>query len=497
MSRRRRFFINGILLTVVGLSIRSVSIAFNSFITRAVGAEGIGLFTLLMNIYAFAITFATSGISLTVTKLTAEAVGEGEGERCRKIMRNAAIYCLFFSLAASLVTFVFAEQFSVRFVGDGRGKLALRILSFSLVPLSLSSALGGYFVGVKRVGKNAFMQVLAQAFKIIVTLISVFAFSGYGAVYTVIALSLSITMTELFCFLVLSVEYIFDRRKNVGRGVRVSKFSDVTDMALPIAFSAYIRSALVTLEHALIPRGLYKRGESVSEALASYGILHGMVVPMLLYPMAVLTSFAGLLVPEFAESMARGERGRMSRLAGEAIESTLAYATATAVIICFFSEELGYVMYDSYEAGHYIALMSVVIPIMYLDHVADSMLKGIGEHVYSMWVNIIDAALSVFLVWFLIPRMGIGGYALVIVIMEGFNFILSIGRLYKKIPFKVDFLSAFILPLFAAVLSVALSKSLFVMCGREASGLWFFLKLLFSVCIFIAAYTLTKRRKTA
>ena len=496
MSRRRRFFINGILLTVVGLSIRSVSLAFNSFITKAVGAEGIGLFTLIMNIYAFAITFATSGISLTVTRLTAEAQGEGRGAQCRKIMRNAVLYCLFFSVAASLVTFLFAEQFSVRFVGDDRGEIPLKILSFSLIPLSLSSAFGGYFVGVKRVGKNAFMQVLAQVFKIAVTLLCVFTFSG-DSVSTVIALTLSITLTEIFCFLVLFIEYVFDRRKNKGDGVRKARFTDVTEMALPLAFSAYIRSLLITLEHTLIPRGLYKRGESVAEALASYGILHGMVVPMLLYPMAVLTSFAGLLVPEFAESMARGERGRMSRLAGEALESTLAYATAASVIIYFFAEELGFVMYDSYEAGRYISLMSFVIPIMYLDHVADSMLKGIGEHVYSMWVNIMDAALSVLLVWFLIPRMGIGGYALIIVIMEGFNFILSIGRLHKKIPFKVNFLRAFIFPLVAAIISVAISKSLFIMCGKEASALWFFLKLLFAICIFIAAYTLTKRRKTA
>lgn len=496
MSRRRQFFINGILLTVVGLSIRSVSLAFNSFITRAVGAEGIGLFTLIMNIYGFAITFATSGISLTVTRLTAEAIGEGRGGECRKIMRNATIYCLFFSVAAALVTFLFAEQFSIRFVGDGRGEMPLRILAFSLIPLSLSSAIGGYFVGVKRVGKNALMQVLAQVFKILITLFSVFVFSGKGTVFTVIALTVSITLTEIFCFLVLFVEYVFDRKKNgeLSKTVK-SKFSNITDMALPLAFSAYIRSALITLEHTLIPRGLYKRGDSVTEALASYGILHGMVVPMLLYPMGVLTSFAGLLVPEFAESLARGEKGRMSRLAGEALESTLAYATASAVLIYFFAEELGYVMYDSYEAGHYISLMACVIPIMYLDHVADSMLKGIGEHVYSMWVNIIDAALSVFLVWFLIPRMGIGGYALVIVIMEGFNFVLSVGRLYKKLPFKIDALSAFILPLLASLGAVFLSKTLFIMCGKESSGLWFFLKLVFSVCIFIAAYTFMKRKK--
>ena len=494
MSRRRRFFINGILLTVVGLAVRSVSIAFNSYITKAVGAEGIGLFTLIMNIYSFAITFATSGISLTVTRLVAEAIGEERSGECRKIMRNACLYSLIFSISAAVVMFFFAGYFSLRFVGDARSYTPLRILALSLVPLSLSSVISGYFVGVKRVGRNATVQVLAQIFKIIITLYLVLRYAERGVLFTVIMLTLSITLTEIFVFLILTLEYIIDRRLLPEKSERCkTSFNGITSMALPLALSAYIRSALITLEHALIPRGLTRRGSSTAEALASYGVLHGMVVPMLLYPMATLTSFAGLLVPEFAESSAAGERERMKRVAGEALETTLAYSIAVTVILFVFAEELGYVLYDSYYAGYYISLMSFVIPIMYLDHVADSMLKGIGEHVYSMWVNIFDALLSVFLVWLLIPLMGIGGYALVIIAMEAFNFVFSITRLYKRIPFKISFKRGFLLPFVSAALAVAISKGLFIMNGSEAVSIWFFLKLIFTVCAFICLYMLTKR----
>ena len=493
MNRRKKFIYNGIMLTLVGLAMRSVSIAFNSYITKTVGAEGIGLFTLIMNIYGFAVTFATSGISLTVTRLVADAIGDGREGECRKIMRNATLYSLIFSSAASLVLYFFSNYFSIHVLLDGRSAEPLRILSFSLIPLSLTSALSGYFIGVKRVTKNAVAQVLCQAFKIVITLLSLIRFSGRGVVYTVIGLTLSITLTELFGFLVVFFEYLIDKRRLSGKAERaVSRFSHITSMALPLALSAYIRSALLTLEHSLIPKGLTKRGDSASEALSSYGILHGMALPMLIYPMAVLSSFAGLLVPEFAESAARGEGERMRRIAGEALEATLLYASAVAVFMYVFSEEIGYVMYDSYYAGHYIALMSVVIPIMYLDHVADSMLKGIGEHVYSMWVNIADALISVVLVWILIPVMGIGGYAVVIIAMEGFNFILSVTRLYKKLPFKINFLRSFFLPLISALLSATMSKALFQMCGKEANGVWLVLKIVFAVCCFIVFNRLIK-----
>lgn len=489
MTNRKRFFYNGILLTVVGLAIRTVGVAFNSYITKTVGAEGIGLYTLIMTVYSFAITFATSGLNLTVTRLVAQDVGENCGRGVPKIMRNALIYALVFSISASLVLFFFSSYFGNSVLGDGRTVLPLRILAASLVPIALSSLFGGYFVGVKRVAHNAVVQVLGQIFKIGITLIFVLRFARYGIEYAVIALSVGATLTELSAFLVGLVQYLYDKRKQ-KRGPSAIKrsFSDITSMALPLALSAYIRSALLTLEHVLIPSGLRKRGDSLSESLSAYGMLHGMALPLLTYPMSPLSSFAGLLVPEFAESMAKGETLRMRRIADEALNTTLVYATVCAVFLHTFSEELGYVMYSSYEAGHYIALMAPVVPIMYLDHVTDSVLKGIGEHVYSMWVNIADSLLSVLLVFILIPIMGIGGYAVVIVVMEGFNFILSAGRLKKKIPFKINVPKSCLLPFVIAFSASLICRNIFIMNGSEASALWLVLKLVFCLALFLAAY---------
>lgn len=502
-DNRRKFICNGLLLTAVGLAVRSVGMVFNSYITRTVGAEGIGLFTLIMTVYSFAITFATSGINLTVTRLVASAVGDGQGS-VRRILRHAVVYAMIFSTTACIVLFLLASYFGVHVLGDERTVIPLRILATSLVPIALSSVFSGYFVGVKRVTRSAVVQVLGQIFKVGITLFMLYRFIRYGVAYATIALCLSTTLTELSVFFVALVQFIWDRRrhKRAECGTR-SSFSDITGMALPLAVSAYIRSALLTLEHILIPKRLRDRGESLSDSLAEYGILHGMALPLLMYPMSPLTSFSGLLVPEFAESMARGEHERMRRIASEALNTTLAYASAVMVFLAVFSEELGYVVYDSYGAGHYIAIMAPVVPIMYLDHVTDSMLKGIGEHVYSMWVNISDSLLSVILVWGLIPVMGISGYAVVIVVMEAFNFVLSSLRLRKRIKFSIDFISSFLLPLAAAFASGYVCRSIFVMSGAESGALWLILKLVFSASIFIAIYIplsrlgkLRKRKKS-
>lgn len=488
MEKKRRFFQNGILLTAVALSARAVSLFFGAFVSDAVGAEGIGLFTLIMTLYNFALTFATSGISLTVTKLVAAALGEGAEARVRGILHAAVGYALFFGLSASGVLFLFASYLGTFALGDLRAVSSIRLLSLSLVPCALSAVFSGYFVALRRVGKNAATQVAAQGCRMLLTLLLLRHFAARGAEAACFALSLSSVLTDLLAFLLLLSQFLAERR---GRsGGRDRALSSVISMAAPLALSAYIRSALLTLEHMLIPACLMRGGVSRAEALSAYGVMHGMTLPLLLLPMAPLTSFSGLLVPEFSECAARGEAGRMRHIAERAYHVTAVFSVGVSVLLLLFSEELGYVIYGSYDAGRYLSFLAPIVPLMYLDHVTDAVLKGIGEQVYSMWVNITDSVLSVLLVLFLLPRTGILGYVAVIIVMEGYNFILSLLRLKRRIRFSFRPLASLFLPIASAAGAAYLSRALFPACGAATGRLSLTLELAFAVCLFLTFYLL-------
>lgn len=487
MSEAKRFFKSGILLTLVGLAMRTVAMFFGAFISRTVGAEGTGLYTLVMTVYSFAVTLATSGISLTVTRLVASAIGEGRPDEVGGVLRGAFIYSLTFGILATLGLFFGAELLGGVVLSDERTVTSLKVLALSLVPAAIGSVLSGYFVGVKRVGFNAAVSVFCQFIKIALTVALVTYLSPYGTVSAVVGLCVGITLTEILGFLLIFFEFLYDWRKNGAKAKnKIPELSGVAKTALPLAFSAYVRSLLLNIEHILIPKKLRESGESSAEAYAHYGTLHGMALPLVIYPMSPLSSFAGLLVPEFAEDMSAGRSERMNRIASKATNATLAYAIISAVFLYVFAEELGYLVYDSYDAGYYISTLAIVVPIMYLDHVTDSILKGIGEQVFSMWVNITDSLLSVFLVWLLIPRMGIMGYAVVIVVMEGYNFLLSFLRLRKKIRFTVTPVSSILIPLIASGVSAYLSRTVFDFCGSTTTPLWLIMKMLFALAITVS-----------
>lgn len=481
MTNKNKFIYNGMLMTAVNLLIRGAAMFFGAYVSRRIGAEGVGLYSIIMTVYAFSLTLATSGVGLTVTRHVAGKIGEAKDCEISGVMRGAAVYATAFGILSTLVFYFGADLISPLALRDERAIAPIRVLALSLLPSALSGVLSGYFIGVKRAFSNALAQVISFVAKILLTVIFLTSASIGGVGEGVFLVCLAISVSEFIGLIVLYVSYVFVRISG-GAGIELAP---VAKDSLALAFSAYVRSALVTLEHILIPRGLKRHSGDSAEALSSYGTLHGMALPLVLFPMSPLSSFSGLLVPEFAECKARGDTRRSERICSLAMERTLAYSVLTAALVFVFSEELGYALYSSYGAGRFIALLAPVVPIMYLDHVTDSILKGIGEHVYSMWVNISDSFLSVILVLLLIPRMGISGYALVIIVMEGYNFLMSYTRLKKRISFKVNIYRAIVSPAISAAISAIVVSRLFVMCSSESGVLWITLKLIFSVCVFL------------
>jgi stage V sporulation protein B len=229
-------------------------------------------------------------------------------------------------------------------------------------------------------------------------------------------------------------------------------------ITVPVTLSACLRSGLLTLQHILIPRGLKQSGASWEAALASYGVLHSMVLPVVLFPSAFISSFSGLLVPEVAESVARGDNERVSRLAGKIVTPALIFSFGVAGIMACFGYELGEAIYGSREAGMYIRILAPLIPIMYVDSSVDAFLKGMGEQVYSMNVNILDAAVSVLLVWLLLPRMGLWGYVVAIYATETLNTTLSLCRMLRMSRMPVRLWGQVFGPILCAVGATALCR---------------------------------------
>ncbi len=485
MSELRRYIKNAAVLVGASLFMRSVSLFFNAYVSRKIGAEGMGLFTLVMSVYGFAVTFATSGINLAVNRLCAEAIGKGRPGEARATLRRATVYALGFGGAAAFFLFAFASPIGKGLLMDARTIPSLRLLSFSMVPIALSSVYSGYFAAVRRVSRNAATQLFEQGVRISLTVWGLLALAPAGIEYACLALVGGSALAEFCSFFFLFAQYLLDRRRHM-RGVRAQAGAGLTrrmlHISLPVAVSTYVRSGLVTVEHILIPLCLAAAGGSRGEALASYGTLHSMAIPVILFPAAISSAFAGLLVTEMAESRARGEEKRISYMTERALACTLLFSVFCAGALAAGAGEIGLLFYKSAEAGRYIRLLAPVVVIMYADTVIDCILKGLGYQVYSMGVNIADSILSIGLVLLLLPRVGADGYAYVVILAEIFNFSLSFLRLQRAVPLRTPLVRFVFCPLLSVIGATCLSRLLLPGVG---SSLQLVLHILLSAVIYL------------
>jgi stage V sporulation protein B len=465
MSGIKRFFASAFLLTVSALIMRSISVSFSAYVSNTAGAEAMGVFSQIMSVFGFALTIATSGVNLAVTRMVSEALAQNDDGLVRKSMKKSIAYCLFFSILSGSLLFIFSEPIGAKVLKDERTIFSLKILSLSLPFISLTSALGGYFTAVRRVYKSTAYSVAEQLIKIFFTVKMFELYIHRGIEYACIALVSADAISEFSAFAMSASMYLLDRKKHIKRKATAVSDSVVSKklckIALPIAASTYIRSGLITIEHILIPKSLIKSGLSRSAALASYGMLHSMVMPVVLFPTAVLSSFSGLLVPELAEAAVKGKKGAVQNIAERAFQYSLLFSFCISGILICFSGEFGIIIYDSLEASRFIKIMAPLVPVMYLDSVTDAMLKGLDKQIYSMNVNIIDALLSIILVAVLLPKYGIMGYVMTIYATELVNASLSIAKLIEVSEMRAKIFKWAFSPLISVIGATTLGRIIF------------------------------------
>ena len=453
-SGYKRFLFNGLLITATSLVLKFTGVSFNSYLSKKLGTDGMGLYTLITSVYTFAVVFASSGISLGTTRLVSEARARNDGSEVKKSVKTAAFYCLMFSLFACAALYLLSEPIGAKLLCDERTVKPLKILAFSLPFVSLSSVFSGFFTAVREAYKGAASVFFENFINIYITVRLITALNANDLGSACVSVAAGTVVSEFLALVFSLVMYLFESKKiKGGKREKTGLMKKLASISLPLSLSAYARQGLVTVEHLLIPFGLKKHGMTQGEAMSAYGVVHGMAFPVVMFPSCLVYSFASLIVPEFAEYREKREINRIGALATKGLRYAVLFAVGTAGIMHCFSYEICLAFYSSPEPYKYISLFSPLICVMYLDAMTDGMLKGLNEQLYSMKINILDALLSVAAVWLLVPRFGINGYVFSVFFCEIFNFTTSFIRLVSICEIRIDLIKDILLPVFSVILA--------------------------------------------
>ena len=451
----RRFFRDLLILSLSSLFMRGVGVIWSGYLSRRMGAGAMGLHSVVLNLYGFAVTVSVAGIGLAVTRLVSEYEAKGDRSGTIAAVRRALLCALTSGGGTALLLLLFAGPFGRFLIGDASAEPLVSALALPVFTLPFSAVFSGYFAARRRAWVNVLSGVAELGLRVFFTL-RLLSPAPTSDTDGVLRILLGGGFAEaVFCG-VLLLFYLADRR-----AIRSARSAGLTrrilSISVPVALSGCLRAGLSTLGHLLIPFSLCRSGMDRAAALASYGTLAGMALPVVLYPMAILSSGAALLVPEFARLKAGGDRAGTVALSRRSLSVTLSFSCGCLAVLAAFAAPVGRVLFASEDAGRFIFYLAPVVPVMFLDHITDAALKGIGEQVAVMWINIADSALTVLLILVLLPRFGIVGYILMIALTEVFNFALSLARLAQKTGYRPSLRRIFP-PLSFALLSLLFSR---------------------------------------
>ena len=455
------FFKNTAILTATNLALRLLGLVFKVYLSGAVGSEGIGLYQLIFSVYMLANTLGTTGISVCVTRLVSDELALGNENGVKQILKKSVAVATLFAFFCGGIVFLFTEKIAFSVIGDVRCTLSLKILSPSLPFMAVSACIKGYFTARRKSLPPCFAGVFEQLVRIFLTLIFVknatSVEASCAAILTGDLVAESAASFLIFVFLVFDFKHL---KLLKGRNTPPFKISkEILRISLPISFSRLINTLLRTAENLLVPLCLIRFGFEKSAAVSLFGMIKGMALPLLFFPSSLLQSVSSLLIPEICEAKAKGLHTVAKREISKSLKLTCLSGLFLGFFFLFCGGTVSNLLYKESEVANLVVLLAPLTVFMYLDSVADGILKGLDQQNFSFKVAVSDSALRLIATPFIVSRFGILGFVGIMYFSNLYTCLLNCFKLISVSGIRFKFWRNAFLPTFFAFCAALLTNT--------------------------------------
>lgn len=434
-------FYSALLLTGVNLLLRLVSTSFQVYISGRLGASGVGLLQLVLSVGMLAMTAGMAGVRTATMYLTAEELGKKRPGSVKWVLQGCFIYSILCSGIVSFGVFTAAPFIAEHWVGDIRTVESIRIFAVFLPIVCLSGCMTGYFTAANRIGTLAGVEIAEQLCSMGVTMAALTFWAGHdpGKACQSVVLGSGVSA----CLTLVCLFFLRAKEKHTHTA-KIPVRSRLLNTAVPLALADDLKVGINTTENLMVPKrlGLYPGTDA---PLAAFGIVCGMVFPILMFPAAILFALAELLIPELARCAAAESKQRIDYLVRRSLRIAMLYGCFCGGLLFLLAESLCETLYQNPDAGRYLKLYAFLAPMLYCDAITDAMIKGLGQQKICVRYNILTSTLDVIFLYLLLPKYGMFGYFISFFVTHLLNFCLSLQKLIKitniSIPFYIPALT--------------------------------------------------------
>ncbi len=455
---------------VTGLSIaeRALGFLYRIVLSRYIGAEGVGLYHVALSLLSLFSTLSTGGLPITISRMIAKSDAKGEGKEGSEVLSAGLVLGLALSLPLSLLLAIFSDKLPFLF-SDERSIPVFQILLLGLSFSAVYAVIRGYFWGKKQFLTASLLEMTEE---IVMVLAGLFFLQrvrtplqgARSAAWALAAADILSCLAAIVAFLLAGGQL----------GKPKNRLKLLFNATMPITFvrmgGSFVNSAVAVL----LPAMLIKTGIDEGEAIGLFGVLSGMVIPVLFTPATLIGSLSLVLVPELSADYYKKSYLRLRKNIGRGLRFSFLVACALIPLFYVLGKDIGLIAFSEPKAGALISKGCWVLLPMSLTMISTSMLNSIGFEKKTFAFFFLGAAALFACILFLPPYLGAYSY----VVGLGASYMVTAACnlifLQKQCPIsekeRGQVCVELILPTLCAMLLVTLLGNLLANLCRKAFG---------------------------
>lgn len=526
MSNNRRktnFIVQGTILAAASIIVRIIGLLYRIPLTNIIGDEGMGYYSYAFEPYSVMLLLSFYGLPTAVSKLVATRNGEGKYKNSYRVFQSAMLLAIIVGIITGSFTFFGAEFIAGTLNSQPMSALALKVLGPTLFVLSIMGILRGYFQGMGTMIPTAISQIIEQIVNAILSIAAALYLFNYGSMVDSVLSTESYAeaygasggtfgtlmgaVAGLLFLILVFVAYKGLLRKQMRRDrTRIKEsYSHITKLLLitaaPIILSSIIFNIGTTLDGAIFSSILSTKEGYTSDLIASlWGIFTNKYKVLITLPIAINTALSVAIVPNFSETMASGNKGRLVSKVHYALRFAMLVAIPSAVGLSVLAEPIIKLLFTEYSMVDVNLLRygTLAVVVYSLSTITNAILQGINQ----MKLPVIHAAISlvahliILVILIGVFNTGIYGVTAAYILFAVFICILNARAIRKYLSYKQEILRTFVLPtlsslimgigvyaIYAALFSFTKSNILCTSISVLAGGIIYVVLLLLFKCV--------------
>ncbi len=433
---------------VTGFSIatRLISFGFKIWMSRALGAEAVGLYQIALSVLLLFFTI-TAGAPTVLSRKIAEAQSQNDTKKQNSLTTASLIIGISVSVIMCVCLWLARNSLSFLFADDRCVDIFL-IMSPALITSTLYTSFRSWFWGRKRFLEFSATELFDEIFRIVLSVI--FAGGLISSLSGAKGAALGLTISDILCVLILGILFF----KKGGRLTKPTGFKEIIKATIPLSATRILNNLTASLTALIIPQQLVKAGMPIAFATAEFGRISGMAFPLIMAPITIVSSLAVVLIPDIAELNAQNNALAISKKLTRSINFAFLVSSIFFVIYLPFGKYLGELFFNDAAAGTFVSYCSLLLYPISIVQTTLPVLNSLGKE-KNTFINSLLGAAFIPICIFILPRY-IGVYAMAV--GSGISFavtsILNLICLKKTLGILPKLRNNIWLTLFSCLLSI-------------------------------------------